>query len=205
MDATLEISPATKARLIEKYRYTNVDGSWWAECDLREFCEAMHAIGVRVDDARWGPTGKAIYYSISYSQGDGACFDGSVFDFALFLTAVGEKNPTLHAFAEKYWLFSWKCGGSYSHAHTAQFDDSEVFPVEDDMGPEDEFERAVWRVQMQDVNTDEVIKAMSEFLRGKMDELFHALRTTYEACTEDDAVWDTIIANDLHYGEEDEQ
>lgn len=66
----------TNQSLLDKYRDVNVDDSWWSDDVIDNFIAEMRPLGIEIDP-------KNVYWSISYSQGDGASFLCDV-DFAQF-------------------------------------------------------------------------------------------------------------------------
>ena len=96
----------TKDELIDKHRHWNVEHIDWWDCTYSDFKERMTAIGIEVD---------RMYFSGFWSQGDGACFEGSVSDWRLFLPTVGITNDVLVEFICNHWSFSVSHSGHYYH------------------------------------------------------------------------------------------
>jgi hypothetical protein len=188
-------------KLIDKYRDINVDVNAWWECVYDDFKEDMAKIGIRVDQ---------IYFSGFWSQGDGACFEGCVTNWELFINSLGHSNPHLIAVADGHWTFSSKHKHNhYYHENTVYFfDDSISLPsgADDDewahynLDAEETLRKAVALAQLaqfQGIEAD-----FKEAFKNHMRTLYRRLEEEYEYRTSDDAVWETLEANDLITEEE---
>ena len=69
-----------KTRVLEEYKDFNTAGFEWWDSVYESFKEDMRNIGVEVD---------RMYFSGFWSQGDGACFEGEVKAWELFLPTIG--------------------------------------------------------------------------------------------------------------------
>lgn len=197
-------------RLIEKHRDINVEhGDWW-DCTYDSFIEDMALIGFdiasRGSRQRWGKqcSEPAIYFSGFWSQGDGACFEGSVTDMRKFIDAA-DLGTAATILADRLSL-SVRTGGNYCHSGTmsadAEIDDSGL-DVGDDEQPDDVKEAmAVQSYRIFDLAAFE--QGGLDFLRRKADELYRQLEEEHTHLTSDEAVWDSIEANELDKDEEDE-
>ena len=97
-----------RKELLDKYRDWNVEHSDWWDCVYDNFKEDMAAVGIRVDK---------MYFSGFWSQGDGACFEGAVDDWPLFLTNMGHNDAALIYAAETFdWCFTC-CPSNYRYYH----------------------------------------------------------------------------------------
>ena len=196
MEAETEIQVSDA--LIEKYRHINVEhGEWW-DSTYEMFKEDMKEKGIEVED---------IYFSGFWSQGDGACFEGRVCDWELFLKSLGHDSSILTRFAKDTWSFSVKHSGHYYHENCTHFsvdmpnpdgesDDwfIETFCIYND--PDDirgKAELAILRTYDYEVMTNRFV----EMFKDSMRDLYRKLEKEYDYLTSDEAVKETIIANDL--------
>jgi hypothetical protein len=196
MDTTAEIKVSDA--LIEKYRHTNVEHIEWWDSTYEMFKEDMLAKGIEVDK---------IYFSGFYSQGDGACFEGRVCDWPVFLESLGYTENLLHRFAKDTWSFSVSHSGHYYHENCTHFSEDmpnpdgesddwfiERFCIYND--PDDlrgKAELAVLRTFDYEAMTNQ----FTEMFKDSMRDLYRRLEEEYDYLTSDEAVSETIIANDL--------
>lgn len=175
--------------LIEKHRDINVDHEWW-DSVYDMWAEKLIEKGIEPNEFRF--TG-------FYSQGDGASFEGKL-NLLQFLKAhnLTMEYPAATFFADDYLtakLFrSWN---HYCHEHTIEvgtyFEDYNDY-AEDDLRYE------VYNTMRDELNdeTPELEETLIDICRGYMRALYSDLRDEYEYLTSDEAVWETIVANDLH-------
>ena len=105
-----QLTETNRERLLEKHRDCEVQWTWWDSVE-EMFKEDMSEIGVRVE---------AMYFSGFWSQGDGACFNGSIRNWRDFLTAI--KRPDLIEIVDEHGTsFSWSSKGRYCHENTVEF------------------------------------------------------------------------------------
>lgn len=100
-----------QARILDEHRWRQLDHGWW-ETTRECFKASMRVVGIEVEK---------IYFSGFSSQGDGACFEGSVYDWARFLPSVGVTCPALLAHAEDNVRFSVEHSGHYYHENSTRF------------------------------------------------------------------------------------
>lgn len=178
-----------RSELIEKYRDINVDHEWW-DYLYEDFKLGMVEKGIRIKD---------IFFTGFYSQGDGACFTGEI-DMCKFLKAHGLEEHYMGAtfFAAQGELYTTldKNSSHYAHENTVSvnleldnynnYDDDTRYDIYSTM---EEVMESEWK---------QLDNQVEEICRGYMRDLYRQLRDEYEALTSDEAVWDTIAANDLH-------
>lgn len=190
------VTPEVKAKLLEKYRTFNVDHIDWWDCVYDDFKADMAAIGIRVDE---------MYFSGFWSQGDGACFEGVVENWDLFLKSLGYDNEYLIREANYNWTFSSKHQGRYYHENCVLFfDDSISLPIsadDDDWAhyylgdaPE-ELRKAVVLSQLAQYSGIE--SDFVEAFKRHMRDLYSRLEKEYDHLTSDEAVLETLEANDM--------
>ena len=184
--------------VLDKYRQWNVEHTDWWDCVEENFKSDMDAIGVRVDK---------IHFSGFWSQGDGACFEGAVADWPVFLTSLGFSNAALIAASEMCdWYLACKHSHNlYSHHKSVSYDNQINLPdhVDDhyfadrwfDWGPDDI--RTV--TMMTNLSKYKAVDLEDEFItvfENYMIDLYKQLYEEYEYLTSDASVLDSLDAND---------
>lgn len=179
--------------LIDKHWDINVDHDWW-DCTYDEFKLEMIEKGITIDD---------INFTGFYSQGDGASFTGRI-DMIQFLKAHDLEHiymgATFFAGQGELWAEITRGDSRYCHEHSVEatliddtynnFDDDIRFEVYTRM---EEILNNEWKDLEEEVN---------KICRSYMQDLYLRLRDEYEALTTREAIWETIVANDLHVLEE---
>lgn len=184
-------------KILDANRDWNTGHDWW-DCVYESFREDMEGIGIDVD---------RMYFSGFWNQGDGACFDGRVTDWAKFFTACGITDPQLLAHAEQYFYFNSKQSGRYYHSNSMDF--SFDLPVPD--SDEDEMfleEYSPYSGRLDDLRDVALIVAINaytetglydqfrEAFKDKADELYSQLEEEYEYLTSDEAILESLETND---------
>lgn len=184
--------------LLDKYRDYNTEHDEWWECVYETFKSDMEAVGVRVDKIR---------FSGFWSQGDGACFEGKVEDWPLFLTSIGHSDAALIYAAENFdWDFT--CNHThymYSHHKSVSYGGEINLPdsVDDyyfadrylEWGPED----IRTATMMTNLSRYAPMAVQEEFItvfENYMLDLYKQLYEEYEHLTSDETVLDSLEAND---------
>lgn len=189
------MTPEIKAKLLEKYRTFNVDHIDWWDCVYEQFQEDMKTVGIRVDE---------MYFSGFWSQGDGACFEGVVENWDLFLKSLGHDNEYLINEATYNWTFSSKHQGHYYHENcVAFFDDSISLPNHADdedwahyyLDGKEELRKAVIVSQLAQYSGIE--SDFVEAFKRHMRDLYSRLEDEYDNLTSDEAVLEALEANDM--------
>lgn len=183
--------------LIERYRDINVDDNWWQD-EIYAFTEELfRRTGVTVST-------KDVYFSGFWSQGDGACFMLGAELLADFLLRMGWQDTYPALFADENATFSVSrpYGRGYSHSGT-MYADIEHRP---DDWIADAFMKAVEQARYTAACAEQeaCTKDIQDFFRAEADRLYASLEKAYEYLTSDEAVWEAILANDLHIQEEEE-
>jgi hypothetical protein len=215
----MRISEQRMQELIEKYRHINVEdedfGYCWWEGTYTDFTYDMDVIGIEVSD---------MYFSGFSSQGDGACFQGSVWDWSKFLNKVMaspaqwqepvEVSEVLILHATEYFSFSVKHSGYYYHENCTCFSADLPLPFGEEFSwfsekyakhPEEDFRTMVWHNILSGYFSDQLEEDFTDFFKDCMRELYSRLEFEYGYLTSDEAVWETIVANGLDTPEEEEQ
>lgn len=172
--------------LIEKYRHTNVDHDEWSEWVITPFKEAMLDIGVEVDSVLW---------SGFYSQGDGACFTGLIYDWGKYLLHLGYNNPILIQTATDEWHFKVYHANRYYHHKSVNYD-NEIFLPDNPYNEEtDALRHDAWINTMQQFDLLMLEQDIIRDLEDHMKEVYKKLQEGYEYLTSDEMVIDFIKHN----------
>lgn len=180
-----------REQLIEKHRYINVDHRWW-DCVYADFREDMKVVGISV--AR-------MYFSGFCSQGDGACFTGSLDND---LTYLDHHHKDQYPMIRKLLALG---GGIYArceHRGYHYHQNCTEFWVDSDtltgMLPQPtEFHETIaeqWQGELEE-EMYSFEQAVIQQWRAYMQELYCKLEEEYEHLTSDEVVWETIQVNEL--------
>ncbi len=191
--------------LIDKHREINVDYDGWWESVYEWFEEECNARGVNIlshqETSQHGnkpPTSRMvrdIIWSGFWSQGDGAAFAGSVVDMRKALGSELDKYPMLQKYLE---LDGWyKCIWTTTRRNNIDYLGLETEYIWHylDEGEEHPFAE-VWQEQLE-AELELVEAELGDLANDLCDLLYKALRDEYDALTTDEAVWETIVANEL--------
>lgn len=181
-----------RTSLIEKHRYINVEHNNWWDCVESDFVEDMKAVGIYVH---------RIYFSGFWSQGDGACFVGSLDNALTYLNHHHvDQFPMLRKLIEMggtVWATS-DHRGRYYHSSSVSIN-AECEAFWQCANPKSELQEAV--IQRWDGMVDKEIvdfeAALAEQWRTYMNDLYTKLEEEHDYLTSDDGVWDTLVANEL--------
>lgn len=147
------------------------------------------------------------YFSGFCSQGDGACFEGTLDDALKYLDHHHkDQYPMIRKLLEHGGCVYARCEhrGNYCHENYTEFwVDADTLTG---MVPQPtEFHETIveqWQSQLEDELND-FEKGVIEQWRTYMQDLYRKLEAEYDYLTSDEAVWETIEANELDEGEED--
>jgi hypothetical protein len=185
--------------ILEKHRNWNVEHfDWWDEV-YGVFKSDMAEIGIEVDK---------MYFSGFWSQGDGACFEGSVDNWPKFLASLGYADPALITLADTGWRFHVEHRGHYYHENCTSFsvtlntldchdaDDEEDFarhfsPYKSDI------QTAAWMALIAEYKREDLEEQFTEEFKRHMRDLYSRLECEYDDMTSDEAVLDSLDANDM--------
>ena len=156
----------------------------------------MEAIGIEVDK---------MYFSGFWSQGDGACFEGYVRDWRLFLPSLGYNCPALINHASNHFRFSVEHSGHYYHEHCTSFGSELPLPrhdedqdfIDDYLEYEaDSVQAAVVMALLNQYLAEHFEDEFTEAFKDHMRELYNQLEAEYEHLTSDEAILDSLEANE---------
>lgn len=177
-----ELTPEQQEKVIEKYNDINDDSF---EFCLSSYVEDIKETGFKNPD---------LYYSLSYSQGDGACFECEQFDFDLLLKdwQHKHKNWIVNIIKQHYegYIKLNSFGYHYSHSNTRYFILSSDGVMDCRNYPN--IEKAI-----------EDVENHIENLRYELSEqLTSDLYNELEYLRSDDAIKETLIANEYYFNAE---
>lgn len=142
-----------------------------------------------------------MYFSGFSCQGDGACFEGCVDTWPLFLDKQNLPNRAVFDAAvniDGLWSRSLSCkqSGHYMHENCT------YFTYEVDVRQEDEFEsgdlrRHVIADAVAEYEKADFEKVFTEYFRDQMRELYRRLEEEHDHLTSDEVVLETLIANGM--------
>jgi hypothetical protein len=196
----MESESSISLKTLEAYRHINVEHIDWWDSTYEMFKEDMKEQGIYVSK---------MYFSGFWSQGDGACFDGQLDDVPLFL----EKNfkPDEYPMIRKLLdgggsvKFSVAHDGHYYHENCTRFY-IEADRLEHVLDIPTEFHEQI--VEQWDSILDTEImdfeKESVEIFKNNMRELYRKLEQEYDYLTTDEAVRETVVANDLQEESDDD-
>lgn len=175
--------------ILDEHRDINVHDDWW-DCVEEMFKEDMAAKGVRVE---------RMYFSGFWSQGDGACFDGFVEDWALALQAVDCTHAeVVRQAVDRPWQFGCRHSGHYYHSHCTSFDSDMLLenPYDEE---DDELRHAAWEAMFiaQPVDLDTLHDDLKAWFRRCMDDLYSQLEDEHDHLTSDESVKDSLDGNGM--------
>lgn len=184
------------ARLLEKYRYSNVEYIDWWDYIWAQFQEELkEKYHIEADD-------KGFRFSGFCSQGDGASFEYRVHsedsDKFLRVSGLADHYPAMLRLAEDdaclLSIKSYRSSGNYSHECMVSADivaecwadqyDAERQPLEYDI--------AVINDERVQHELGDFEKAVTDFMRDLMRDLYRQLEQEYDYLTSDEAVTDYI-------------
>lgn len=181
----LALSPARRAALLDKHRYSETRYHDWWNGVHEQFNESCLEVGIRVD---------RIQFSGFSCQGDGASFEGQVEDWPKFLALLGK--PELAKLAdEERWQFSSMSRGHYSHSGCMSFTAELGIPDNPYDAEDDLLRHATWAIA--NPVTEAVIKQLetgfSAQFRELADKLYKNLETEHDWLTDDEQVIERIL------------
>lgn len=209
-----ELQEDIQEKAIDKLRDINVDDSYWYEYIIDQFHDDLLEEGIYDVDT------KKIYFSGFGYQGQGACFTGRL-DTSKARAWIEKNMPTdkeyhriLIYLFENNFLTAWTQGNDryYSQSSDIEFDNPHYEYVSW-ITPRDEKGYLQWSKGYPVGSQAEAYKrtekaveaftsAWEEYCSDKAHELFKSLREEYEYQTGDDAIKETILANEYMFTEE---
>lgn len=173
-------------RVLEKHIDINTDHDWWNYV-YDSFKEDVQSFEVEAT---------RMYFSGFWSQGDGACFEGLIRNMRKFVDAVG--GP-FKAYAEMLYLedisMSWSHKGHYYHEHCLAFSINDERPATGSDTTQERMQAVLMR------EDDQLLTSLEQdvvvWVKAKCRELYSQLEEEYDHQTSDEAILDTLEANDI--------
>jgi hypothetical protein len=187
-----ELSDEAKEKAREWYRQGNVTTRFWSECTIDDAKEIGKLLGMDIDN---------IYFSGFWSQGDGACFEGTWRAGDIKLDKLKEYAPQdkeLHRIGEqlaelavKYpdGYFLVKHRGHYSHSGCTSFD----VELPNDQEEEFEYDSPEYKALQVELGEDE--DSLINIARDFMDWIYKQLEKEWDYQNSDEQVEESIRCN----------
>lgn len=180
-------------KILDDHRLWDVGGDWWDNV-FEIFVEDMKNDNIEVA-TEWRKSNKrsyqeyCIYFSGFWSQGDGALFEGSIIDLDKELMSYPMLYENRKDFDANFWWSTYR-GRTNLQIH----DEIQIYLPSADAGLR-------LRAQEQLVNEietawDELSRAIEERVKSHSDDLYKKLEKEYEYLTSDEAVLESLIANE---------
>ena len=187
------VNSEQRERLLEEHRYINVEYDHWWDCIESDFREDMKKVGINVN---------RIYFSGFWSQGDGACFEGTFDNVRTYLDHHHkDQYPMIRKLLDHGGGVYAECkhSGHYYHENCTAIsvEASERFyyliecPTEFHEQIADQWDKLL------DDELSAFEEAVTEQWRTYMQDLYCKLEAEYDYLTSDEAVWEAIEANEL--------
>lgn len=185
-----ELSPEAQRHALDTYRDINVEDDWY-ETVIDECTEDLEADGW--EDIKINFTG-------FYSQGDGASFTGDVGSEGMWRFVNEVLGMNLPAVVlECYTIESLRSSSRYYHENSVNvsvdFDSSEDVVEDFPFGMEVPFRYNVAEI------AEEIETKAGEWVKSRCRQIYNKLQEEYDAQQEDEAVKDTLLANDYEFDE----
>lgn len=186
-----ELSNEAKAKARDWWRNASCGETYWSECVIDEVKEQGDLMGLEISN---------VYFSGFWSQGDGACFEGSwnaanvkadqVADGWGDCRETQQIKGIASRFAEiaKAWpnaYFGVKHQGRYSHEHSTSFD----IVLDENSDGESGYEGDI----------DEAEASIIETARDYMRWIYRQLEKAYEDYNSDEQIAGNIEANSYEF------
>jgi hypothetical protein len=192
----LQLPSNVRDKILDEHRDINTDFHDWWGCVYDDFKAKMEDIGIDVD---------RMYFSGFWSQGDGACFEGSVYNWPKFLESLGYDCTALINHADQHFRFSVEHSGHYYHENCARF--SVDLPLPENAEDEEfayrylenleaeSIQEAVALALLNQHSPDSLEREFIEVFKDHMRDLYKQLEDEYDHLTSDEAVLDSLEAN----------
>ena len=194
-----ELDDKAKERAREWYRQGNCDDSFWSECTIDDAKEIGKYMGMDVDK---------VYFSGFWSQGDGACFEGTWRASDVKADKLKEYAPQdkelhrivdgLAELAKEYpdGYFKVKHRGHYSHSRCTSFDVELPCEQEEEL----EYDSPEYKALQVKLGKDE--DTLIELARDFMDWIYRALEKDWDYQNSDEQVDEAIRLNEYEFLED---
>lgn len=187
---------SVRSSVLDKYRHWNTEHIDWWDSVYDTFKSEMEAIGLEVD---------RMYFSGFWSQGDGACFEGSVRNWEEFLPSLGYNCPALINHAANHFRFSAGHSGHYYHENCTRFSVDLPLPDHDEDRwfadvylpyEKHSVQEAAAMALLNTYSSSSLESVFTDAFKDHMRELYKRLEAEYDYLTSDEAVLEALEAND---------
>lgn len=136
----------------------------------------------------YGIEATKMYFRGFWSQGDGAMFEGYVYDWGKLLPHVGIDNPVIHELATDEFSVKASQYGHYCHSHSIyfNFDISDVDDWEFACPyKEGDIRRNAWLIITSQLDVETMMADIEDLWRDLSGELYRRLEAEYDYLTEE--------------------
>jgi len=187
-------------KLIEKYRYINVEHWDWWEFVYDDFIKDCETEGIYVDYmgvTQGKSTHPKIEFQLSYSQGDGAAFAGALFPSANTLKFLDKHAPNQYPMIRKMIEERGSVVAEWNTTHRGNLGNIvlNVDTFESVLGADHPLAE-VWDAEL-DKEVEGFEELVKEIVEDRCYKLYQNLRDEYEHLVSDEVVWESILANEL--------
>jgi hypothetical protein len=190
------LSARDQQKILDKHRDIETDHRWWTSI-YDQFIMDVNEYGYMVDETHGKDTRHCIWWSGFSSQGDGACFDGRVWNWSVAFKDWPILTEYCKDASVDKWV-RWNSKGNYSHEHSLVFDwdidNSNVYDEKTDrlrwLAMDDMITQATAEWEKFTAHTETQVKELCRDLYIKLEEEYHWL-------TDDEQVLGCLIANGM--------
>jgi len=170
-----ELPTEARQRVLDRYRYMNVDDQWWYQLTVENWKAKLESMGY--EDPR-------ILFSGFYSQGDGACFEARI-NLEVWLGQsglTGKYRRLRDAYSTSDVELTLRHSGCYYHEYSTLLESHYS-------GSDDRVTRELSDVES--LITEERVRLAKE--------IYRELERAYDAQTDNEAVAETLNANEFEF------
>ena len=209
-----ELSDKAKEKARDWYREGNCDDTYWSKYVIHDAATVAGFLGLDINQTAYKTMGgetkykPTVYFSGFWSQGDGACVEGTWLASDVKVDRLKEREPQdeelhrivdgLAELAKEYpdGYFSVKHRGHYSHPGCTAFD------VELPTEQENELEYDSPEFKLLQVKLGEDEETIIELARDFMDWIYKQLEKEWDYQNSDEQVEESIRANEYEFLED---
>ena len=176
-----ELSEDAKIKAIEDAQNAQINTDYdWHQFIVEDFKEKMYK--------QYGIDVSNVYFNGFYSQGDGACFEGNVniYEYLKQTKQLTRYKSILKYVKEYLPNINIKQSGHYYHSKSMTFTDNYFFEASETI------QNVLYEIM------DEIIEICEE----ESDTLYRELEDEYQRIVSDEAIADTLIANEYYFTED---
>jgi hypothetical protein len=194
-----ELSDKAKAKARDWYRNASAGDTYFAECltDPGGYFETVAKfLGFTISTSKHRKGALAIHWTGFWSQGDGACFEGTWLAREVNAAKVKEWAPedkVIHTLADRFAALAAERPETSGSIESRDSRYCHEYTVEPELQPD------------MDDDKEPTAEQQAEFkdaTRALMKWMYRALETQYEADNSDEAVAETIEANEYEFLED---